>query len=226
MLNNVMIVSRAHSRRINLILLLSIFILLGLLTPSGFAEIKDVGFENRHTVRVATRSDDDDYNFYLTRIQAFMDYNFPQMNKTVRISPFFEYQSNFDTNTWWRKELGAEIGTSFFNDCFYLGASFQHIWQKEENYPVELLDETTEWESRFVITPPIRWGIFKDKLRLRLFDEYTYDFTRGQGTFNEVGVIFDWQISEGLSLPFGWRHIDRIHDFDSDMLEFSLLFSF
>ena len=199
---------------------------LALIATTGFAEVKKVGFENQHTVRIAVRSDKDDYDFYLTRAKAIIDYNLPQMDRTIKISPFFEYQSNFDTNTWWRKEVGVEIGTSFFKDCFYVGGSFQHVWQKEENYPIELLEETTELEARFVITPPLKWKIFKDKVKLRVFDEYTYDFTRGQPTVNEVGVIFDWQIHKHLKFPIGWRHIDRIHDFDSDMIEFSVLFSF
>ena len=192
-------------------------------TPSGSAET-DVSFSNRHTVRVATSGSDD--NFYLTRAQGIIGYDSSRLGRTVKILPFFEYQHNLETGAWWRKESGVEVGASFFNDCFYYGASFQHAWQQEENYSVESLGETTEWESRFVISPPIPWGIFKDKVKLQLFDEYTYDFTRGQGTFNEVGVILDWQICEGVGLPFGWRHIDRVHDFDSDMLEFSLAFSF
>ena len=93
-------------------------------------------------------------------------------------------------------------------------------------FPVELLDETTEWESRFVITPPLNWWIFKDMVTLRLFDEYTYDFKRGQATFNDMGVVFDWQVFDWLRVPIGWRHVDRIHDFDSDILEFSVVFSF
>lgn len=187
-----------------------------------------MGFENQHTVRVGTRSDEDDYDLYITRAKGIVDYYFPQIDKTVKFAPFFEYQSNFDTNTWWRKEVGAEIGTTFFNDYFYIGASFQHVWQKEENYPVELLKETTEWESRFVISPPIPipWEGLKERLKLRIFDEYTYDFTRGQPTFNEIGVTCEWQIFDWLILPVGWRHIDRIHDFDADALEFSLLFKF
>ncbi len=189
------------------------------------AEIEKMGFENQHSVKFSVRSDDDDYDLYSTRAQGYLDYSFPGSERTIKVLSFFEYQSNFDTNTWWRKEAGAEIGATFFNDWLYAGASFQHVWQKEENYPVELLDETTEWESRFVITPPLQWGVFKDRLKLRFFDEYTYDFRRGQGTFNEVGVIFDWQVCEGLRFPIRWSHLDRIHDFDSDAIELSVLFS-
>lgn len=181
-------------------------------------------FENRHTTRVATSNSDD--SLYLTRAGLSIDYNLDYLDKVIRISPFFEYQHNLDIDTWWRRESGIEMGVSFFNGNFYIGASFQHIWQRAENFPDEPLEQTTEWESRFIITSPIPWGIFKDRVKLRLFDEYTFDFTRGQGTFNEVGVTVDWQIYSWLRLPLGWRHIDRIHDFDSDWLEFSILFSF
>ncbi len=206
------------------LILLIVYVFLG--ATAGFAEIKDIGFEHQHSVKIPIRSDDDDYNLYSTRTQANLDYSLPGSERIFRISPFFEYQSNFDTNTWWRKELGAEVGTSFFNDCFYVGASFQHVWHKEENYPIELLDETTEWVSRFVISPPLPWDLFKEKLKLRLFNEYTYDFNRGQGTFNEVGAVVEWQVSEHLKFPIGWSHLDRVHDFDSDALRFSALFSF
>ena len=89
-----------------------------LLWPCAFAEVTDVGFENQHTVRITTRSDDDDYDLYLTRAKVIVDYNLPGLERTIKIAPFFEYQSNFDTDTWWRKELGAEIGTSFFDGIF------------------------------------------------------------------------------------------------------------
>ena len=204
-----------------LILLLASLFFISL---SGFAEVKDIKFENQHTVKIAVRGEEDD--LYSTKAKIIIDYNIPQVDRILKIMPFFEYQSNLDTHTWWRKELGTEIGKSFFNDCFYYGASFQHVWQKEENYPVELLDETTEWKSRFVITPALEWGIFGDRLKLHLIEEYTYDFKRGQPTFNEVGVILDWRVFESLRLPIGWRHLDRVHDFDNDMLEFSVLFSF
>lgn len=205
------------------ILLVPIFILLGLSGSAGFAELKDVNFENQHSLRINVRGDDDDYHLYLTRVQACLDYN---LAYPVRIAPFLEYQHNLKDNAWWRRELGAEIGAFFFNDCLYLGASFQHVWQQEENYTVESLEETSEWESRLVITPPLQWGIFGDKVKLRIFDEYTYDFTRGQATVNEVGAVVEWQLREGLRLPIGWRHVDRVHDFDNDMLELSVLLSF
>ena len=207
-------------------LTLAMVILLSALTPPCLAEIKDIGFENQHSLKISVRSDDDDYDLYLTRTQVNLDYSLPGSERTFRISPFFEYQSNFDTNTWWRKELGLEIGSSFFEDWLYVGACFHHVWQKEENYPIELLDETTEWVSRFVINPPLQWGWFGENLKLRLFNEYTYDFNRGQGTFNEVGVLVEWKVSEYLKFPIGWSHLDRIHDFDSDALTFSVLFSF
>lgn len=185
-----------------------------------------MSFNNSHTLRISVRNNSDDYDFYATRAMVIVDWNLAPVERTVKILPFFEFQMNLDTNGWWRKEAGVEIGTNFFNDYFYYGASFQHIWQQEENYPVELFGETTEWESHFVIILPIKWGLLKDRLKLRLFDEYTYDFARGQFTFNEVGAIFDWQVFEWLRMPIGWRHVDRVSDFDADLLEFSLLFSF
>jgi hypothetical protein len=212
------------------------FIIIFLISLSAFAEvdpalerkgwIKDSGFENRHTFRVSTRSDADDYDFYLNRLQAYLTWDVGSSEQKIKILPFFEYQHNFDSNTWWRRELGAEVGASFFNDIFYYGASFQHVWQQKENYIVQPLEETTEWESRFVITPPLKWWLFKDKLKLRLINEYTYDFSRGQATFNEVAIVLDWELYKWLRMPVGWRHIDRVHDYDSDLLEFSLLFSF
>jgi len=192
----------------------------------GFAEVKDTGFENQHVLRISVRSDDDDYNFYLTRATAFLEYNLAPLERSIRISPFVEYQHELDSNTWWRKETGAEIGTSFLNEQFYYGASFQHVWQQEENYTVEALDETTEWESRFVIMPRLNWWVFGEKVKLRVFNEYTYDFSRGQGTISEVGGAVDWQLREDLKVPIGWRHTDRVHDFDSDTLELGALLSF
>ena len=186
----------------------------------SFAEVTDVGFENQHTARIAFSEDDD--SFYLVRAAGRVNYNFEPLERVFKILPFFEYQHNLDTNSWWRKEIGTEIGTSFFNDIFYYGASFQHVWQQEQNYQVENLEETTEWESRFVFNVPINWWLFKDQLKMIWFDEYTYDFTRGQPTINECGATVEWQVSDWLRVPIGWRHIDRIHDFDADMFELSV----
>lgn len=196
------------------------------ITAQVFAEVVDSGFENKHTFRFGLRSDEDDYDLYIARIQGYVDYDIELIDKVIKFSPFYEYQSNFGTNTWWRKEVGAEIGTFFFDEILYYGASFQHVWQKEENYLVEKNTETTEWESRLVITPPINWWIFKDRVKLRIFDEYTYDFNRGQCTFNDIGVTFDVKVNDWLKIPIGWRHTDRVHDYDTDSAEISVLLSF
>lgn len=189
-----------------------------------FAGFEDAGVFNSHTARIAASGNDQSY--YVTRVGADIDYKIDECERIINIIPFFEYQHNLDTEEWWRKELGVEFGSSFFNDWFYYGASFQHIWQQEENYPIEEMDETTEWESRFVITPQINWWKFKDVLTLHLFNEYTYDFTRGQATFNEVGATIDCEITEWLTIPLGWRHVDRVHDYDADLYELSVLLSF
>lgn len=205
-------------------LLVSVSFFIFFIGLPAYAEVRKAGVENIHTLRANVHIAEN--NFYLTRIQGYVDWGFKGVEQPLRIAPFWEYQSNLTTNTWWRKEAGIEIGREFFNDCFYTGASFQHVWQKEENYPVELLDETTEWESRFVITPPIKWGLFKDKLKLRFFDEYTFDFSRGQYTINEVGITLEWVVGENLRIPAGWRHVDRVHDYDNDMMDVSLVFCF
>lgn len=202
--------------------LVAIFMLL--LTRLAFGEILDKGFELHQTARVSTTDGDD--NVYSSRIAGFVKGRCLVTEKIVKFTLFYEYQHELQNDTWWRKEVGAEIGASFFDQIFYYGASFQHVWQQPEAYEVESLEETTEWESRFVITPPINWGIFKDKVKLRVFDEYTYDFTRAQGTMNQVGAQIVWQFKESIKIPLGWRHIDRIHDFDSDTLEASVIFSF
>ncbi|MFH1046074.1 MAG: hypothetical protein V1727_03830 [Candidatus Omnitrophota bacterium] len=191
----------------------------------AYAGFKDIKFTNVHTARIA--ASDNDESLYLTRAAAVVEYEFETFNQAVKLIPFYEYQYNLDTDDWWRKEAGAEIGASFFEQgLFYYGASFQHVWQQRENYPVESLEETTEWESRFVYTPPLDWWLFGDKFKLHLFDEYTYDFTRGQFTLNCCGAWFEWKALDWLSVPVGWRHIDRVHDYDADTFEFSVLLSF
>ena len=190
----------------------------------SFAEENQLSFNNRHSFRVAPSYSDD--SFYVTRLNANIDYTLPGFKKRIVLQPFSEFQYNLDQNAWWRKEAGVELGISFWQQAFYYGASFQHIWQQPGNYAVESIEETSEWESRFVICPPLKWWIFKDKAKFYLIDEYTYDFTRGQPTFNEVALILEWQINQNISLPVGWRHVDRIHDFDADLFEFSVLFSF
>lgn len=64
------------------------------------------------------------------------------------------------------------------------------------------------------------------KLTLELLEEYTYAAQEHKATRNEIGVNIIIPVFKHLALSCGWRHIDRIHSYDSDQIELSGILKF
>lgn len=162
---------------------------------------------------------DDNHDLFSNRISA-------TFRNAFQVMPFFEARWNIDQDLWERKEAGVEIGKKFCS-WFYLGESIEHVWAKED-YLVY-----ADYEKRDYLEAETRLLFKQDllstesiKLKGYFVEEYTYDFKEDKATFNELVLGVIMPITQSAELNLNWRHIDRIHYYDSDTLEASLSFLF
>lgn len=169
-------------------------------------------YDNRH----------DDHQLYINRLSVGFRYLDKQGGELFKLTPFFEARRNVDRNLWERKELGAELGRNIL-PWFYLGEAIQGVWLKEDyrDYTHTKKRDSAESKTRLLLTHNL---ISNSHIKLNGFasDEYIYDFDIGAGVRNELsgGVILP--LNKNIETGLSWRHIDRIHDFDSDVIEASL----
>ena len=133
-----------------------------------------------------------------------------------QLLPFVEARRNVDRSSWSRIELGTEIGTQML-PWFYLGQGIHHVW-------ISPGDDHPEWETRTLWSAPLSpLKVRSQPLMVYALNEYTYNLAIGTGIRNEIAVGF----KVPLPVPhfhalFGWRHVDLIHDPDTDQFETSL----
>lgn len=141
------------------------------------------------------------------------------LNNPIRLSLFTETRYNYEPAQWSRVEVGCEAG---YRLCtwLYAGESIQYAL-------LECEPDTLEAETRLLGLLPIGKSFFGcNRLNLYCFEEWTFGFRRGQATRNEVGVGCSASLTEHATVALGWRHVDRIHDFDSDQIECSIRYVF
>ncbi len=192
--------------------LLSLFIFISLTHFGLCAEL-----QNQNEFRFDTSDDKD--NIYLNRTSLNTSLDLPFIKEKLFSSLFFEPRWDFHIDRWYRVELGIELGR-FIYKWFYVGESLQYVWLDPGN-------DIPEAETRLVFEKPIRLlNLYQDKTKLRLFEEYTYDIEGGEATRNEAGLTLLYNPTKHSELGIGWRHVVRIHDFDSDQITTSMTFIF
>jgi len=161
-------------------------------------------------------------SLYINRVSAMFDFQNAEEKSLFKVTPFSEFRRNFERNLWERIETGVEVGKDF-TPWFYLGEGIQSVWLRED-YTIAKYNHTkrrdsTESETRLVLSHQL---FSNQHITLKGFfmDEYTYDFDLGRGVRNEVAVGIAVPIGKHFETSLNWRHVDRIHDFDSDTLEF------
>jgi hypothetical protein len=122
--------------------------------------------------------------------------------------------------------LGAEVGKDILS-WLYVGQSIQAAWPKEDyrQYTYRKTRDAAESETRLMLSYNLleRKNI---KLKGFLLEEYTYDFDLGASTRNEVAIGLTTPVTKFIETTLNWRHVDRIHDFDSDTIEGGLTLIF
>lgn len=191
---------------------------LGLLISSVFAHWdKKPQFRWTQLLRYDLRHND--HNLYTNHLSASFNYLDKKEKPLFKLIPFFETRINVDEGIWEREELGIEIGKDIF-PWLYLGEGIQAVWLKEayRQVPLGRSRDSTESETRLVFSR----NLFSNKhisVKGYFLGEYTYDFGRGEGTRNEVAIGLTTPIGKFIETDIHWRHIDRIHDYDSDTIE-------
>ncbi len=202
-----------------LIILLFLFIT----TAFAFFEAKpQVRVENKY--RYDTRQDN--HALYITRVSAAFNYLDALDEPIFKFIPFFESRLNLGKDFWERKEIGIEIGKDIF-PFLYLGESLQQVWMKEDYryYSQYESRDQFEAETRLMLKHDL---ISNDSIKLKCFvaNEYTYDFNNGKGVRNEIVGGFVMPFGKHIETDLVWRHIDRIHHYDSDVVETSITLIF
>jgi len=190
-----------------------LFIQLIFLNPAYSLDIKD-----RDDFLKDVRSDDG--NIYLNRLSLYKNID------SFDVACFGEAQWNLKTKVWEKITAGLEAEKCFLK-YLYLGQSAQYISGEILDFmtfsPGDMSTETTTKLSAIF---PIFKNSMKEKLSMRFWEEYSYNLERGAAGLNEIGIEFNYNLKKEISLGFGWRHTDRIHNFDTDYCSTSLTLKF
>lgn len=164
----------------------------------------------------------DNHELFTNRISSTFLYLNEEEECIFKLTPFFEARWNIDKDLWEREELGAELGKDFFS-WLYVGESIQKGWMEEDYQSYDSYEKRgyLESETRFLLSHALL-STGKIKLKGYALNEYTYDFDAGEANRNEVVVGVTMPIGKYAELNLNWRHIDRIHFYDSDTVEGSV----
>lgn len=162
----------------------------------------------------------------INRLSISVDYLGDAKSTLFKITPFFEIRRNTAKGMLERKELGIEIGKDIF-PWVYVGQAIQRGWMKEDylSYLDYKKRDYIESETRFLLS----YNILSNKyIKLKGFvlDEFTYDFDTDTGVRNELALGFIIPVNKYLETEANWRHIDRMHEYDSDSFEAGLTLIF
>lgn len=169
---------------------------------------------------------EDNHSLYTNRVSAAFIYLDKRDKALFKLMPFFEARRNIEKHLWERKEFGAEIGTDLL-PWFYFGQAIQRALICED-YEIRQIYETrknVESETKFLLSHNLISGKYI-KLKGFILDEYTYDFNEGRGARNELAAGLIMPLNKHLETQVNWRHIDRIHFYDSDVLEGAVILIF
>lgn len=166
------------------------------------------------------------HQLYTNRISAGFLYRDTQEKALFKLEPFFEARINIHKSLWERKLLGAEIGKDIF-PWAYLGEAIQQNWAKEDYKHYADYEKKSHRESvtRLLFSRNLLSG-GRIKLKGFVLNEYTFDFNRGAGICNEVAIGVSSPLNKHVEATINWRHIDRIHYYDSDTFEASVTLVF
>jgi len=173
--------------------------------------------KNYQTARINTRDEED--SAYVTRLAIAHGYNLmEEYDIKLEYQAFGETRYLWDQEEWQRSELGMEFGFRFLKDWVYLGESVHYAWLKNTG-------DTFELETRLEVDIPIKLTE-EYTITLALLEEYTYATKESKATRNEIAGLFYIPVYKWLELQAGWRHIDRIHDYDSDQVELTAVLKY
>jgi len=182
--------------------------------------VYSLDIEDRNEFLKDIRSDDG--NIYLNRLSAYKNMD----SLDITVSGFWEAQRNLKTNVWEKITAGIGAEKRFFK-YLRIGQSVQYISGEILDFmdfnPGNISAETT---TKLNAIFPVFKKTLEERLSLRFWNEYSYNIEKGAAGLNEVGIEFNYNLKKRIFMGFGWRHTDRIHNFDTDYCSTSLTLKF
>ena len=139
----------------------------------------------------------------------------------LELSLFLESQWNLDTDDWEKLLFGGEIGKTLW-EYLYVAQSVQFVSGQMLDYVgFEVDNKSFDTTTKIGVYIP-----FFESFAFKAFEEYSFNLEELEGEYNEIGAEIVYKAKEPFSIFLGWRHTDRIHNFDTDYatLGFSLHF--
>ena len=139
----------------------------------------------------------------------------------IEVSAFLDSQWNLETCKWEKVLLGLETGKSIW-EYLYIGQSLQLISGEMLDYmPFSVESKSLDTTTKIKVNIP-----FLKYFSFCAFEEYSLNIEEWRDGYNEVGVEVVYTPKKLFSISTGWRHTDRIHNFDTDYASMSLSFHF
>ena len=182
-----------------------------LLSPLSYTEASDLkpAVQIEQAYRYDIQQEPETEDLYLGRLALIFPLT-PKLEWRVNdLAVFFEARHNFNTDRLSRQELGLELSHSLHR-WFQWRESLQQVFLSPGKNVLEI-------ESRLLFDfplPPNQWNV-----HLYALEEHTYAITLGEITLNEITGGLRLPIKNLAAFWLGWRHVDRVHQFDSDLLE-------
>ena len=159
----------------------------------------------------------DDGDIYRSYISLDKKIESPSLN----ISLFLESQWHFDRDEWEKLLLGGEIRKSLWK-YLYVGQSVQFVSGQMLDYVgFEIDNKSFDTTTKIKIDIP-----FLESFSFQAFEEYSFNLEELEGDYNELGAEIVFKPRNFFSIFLGWRHTDRIHNFDTDYATAGLSFHF
>jgi hypothetical protein len=161
------------------------------------------------------------HQLYSNRFWATFNYLDKEGKSLFKLAPFFEMRRNIDQDLWERRKLGAELGKDI-TPWMYLGDAIQYDWMNEDYryYTQYEKRDFAESETKLLF----HHQLFSNKyitLNGFFLEQYTTELNDLSGKCNEVAIGLIVPVGKYLETCINWRHIDRIHYYDSDTFDVS-----
>jgi len=153
-------------------------------------------------------------DLFIERLSAKVSY-YKDENLLFEVSPFFEKRIsvyNIENEIWVKQKSGIEVGTDLL-PWLYFSEAFQYTYFEDA-------DDSPEIETSLILSNRLM-SLGDKELKWFGCGQHVFDLDEEKGTRNESGLGVMLPVSKYLNAKLNWRHIDRIHKYDSDTVELS-----
>jgi len=201
-----------------------IFLFLSILTVSF--PIFLYGFENmeinaKEEIRIDTRKDED--SSFGQEVKILIPYSINDTEMSVKLGPYVHNRIYYERDNDSYTEIGGELKLCFGNYAYVGQRVFYLLTNLTDSYSMD--EDATLTTTLLGVNIPV-FKIFERHVNIDLFEEYYFEFDRGEGTRNAIGCNLNVPIFDMVVLSVGWLHIDRIHSYDSDQFTSTVALKF